>query len=213
MSNSELLETNRAMPQRNYLTIVSGLPRSGTSMMMQMINQGGIPALVDDQRPPDDDNPRGYYEFQPVKRTREDPSWLDDAFGKVVKMVHLLLLDLPLDRPYRVVLMRRNLLEVVRSQNVMLTNMGRSVEDLPPERIIDAYHLQIAKVRRHLERNAQCFRYMEADYNELVQNPGPCLEKIGQFLDGLDVARMQVAIEPRLYRNRQACEAPGRPPA
>jgi hypothetical protein len=114
------------MTPRSYLTIVSGLPCSGTSMMMQMISQGGIPALVADHRPADTDNPRSYYEFQPVKRTAGDPSWIAGAMGRVVKMVHLLLFDLPSDFSYRVVFMRRNLEEVVRSQDIMLAYSGRS---------------------------------------------------------------------------------------
>ena len=77
------------------ITIVSGLPRSGTSMMMQMLQAGGIPILTDNVRQADDDNPRGYYEFEPVKRTKQDPSWLNAANGKAVKMVYLLLRDLP----------------------------------------------------------------------------------------------------------------------
>jgi hypothetical protein len=72
-----------------FVTIVSGLPRSGTSMMMQMIDRGGIPALKDDIRVADEDNPKGYYEFEPVKKTKEDPAWLERAGGRVVKMVYL----------------------------------------------------------------------------------------------------------------------------
>ena len=102
------------MAERNYITIVSGLPRSGTSMMMQMIHNGGIPALTDEVRVADEDNPKGYFEFEPVKKTKEDPSWVPQAVGKVVKMVHLLLLDLPLEQSYRVIFMRRSLDESVR---------------------------------------------------------------------------------------------------
>ena len=128
------------MTERDYLTIVSGVPRSGTSMMMRMIHEGGIPALTDDHRKADIDNPRGYFEFQPVKRTREAPEWIPGAVGKVVKMVHLLLLDLPLGHSYRVVLMRRNLEEVVRSQDVMLERNGGSSNDLSGEQLIAVYH-------------------------------------------------------------------------
>lgn len=95
------------MPNSEYITIVSGLPRSGTSMMMKMLEQGGLPVVTDRLRTADDDNPNGYYEFEPVKKTRDDPSWLPDARGKVVKMVYSLLRDLPADFKYRVVFMRR----------------------------------------------------------------------------------------------------------
>lgn len=82
------------MSERNHITIVSGLPRSGTSLMMQMLQAGGMPVLTDNTRAADDDNPKGYYELEAVKQTRHDASWLKDALNKVVKMVHLLLHDL-----------------------------------------------------------------------------------------------------------------------
>src|SRR5271157_5533474 len=102
------------------ITIVSGLPRSGTSLMMQILAAGGMPILTDGVRQPDAENPRGYFEFEPVKRTREDPGWLSAAQGKAVKMVHLLLLDLPDLFTYRVILMRRPMAEILASQRIML---------------------------------------------------------------------------------------------
>src|SRR5690242_7444054 len=103
-----------------FLIIVSGLPRSGTSMMMRMLEHGGIPVLTDRVRTADDDNPNGYYEFEAVKQTRKDPSWLAGREGKAVKMVYRLLYDLPADRNYRVLFMRRKLEEVLASQRTML---------------------------------------------------------------------------------------------
>ncbi|MFM9144976.1 MAG: sulfotransferase family protein, partial [Phycisphaerales bacterium] len=97
--------------------VVSGLPRSGTSLAMQMLHAGGIPAVTDGLRTQDDDNPRGYFEFERVKQLRTDKAWLDDAAGKAVKVIHLLLMELPDDRPYRVVFMQRDLREVVKSQS------------------------------------------------------------------------------------------------
>ena len=103
------------MRERDFVTVVSGAPRSGTSMMMRMLAEGGIPALTDGVRKPDSDNPHGYFEFEPVKRTKDDATWLADARGRAVKMVYELLRDLPADRSYRVVLMRRDLGEMVTS--------------------------------------------------------------------------------------------------
>src|SRR4029079_9082802 len=97
------------MPLADDMIIVSGLPRSGTSLMMQMLDRGGIPALTDEIRAADPDNPRGYYEFEHVKQTKKDPSWLPQARGKVVKMVSSLLYDLPSTETYRVVFMQRNI--------------------------------------------------------------------------------------------------------
>ncbi|MBX7165810.1 MAG: sulfotransferase family protein [Pirellulales bacterium] len=192
------------MTQRDYLTIVSGLPRSGTSMMMKMIEKGGIPVLIDNIRTADEDNPNGYYEYEPVKKTKEDSSWVAGGMGKVVKMVHLLLLDLPLDYKYRVIFMRRHLDEVVKSQNVMLERHGENTADLPPAAIKKLYLSQIDKVQQYVDTHPQCFEMIEIDYNEMLANPGPCVEQISDLLDGLDKQAMLGVVDPKLYRNRVA---------
>src|ERR1022692_2693155 len=96
----------------SFVTVVSGIPRSGTSLMMQMLAAGGMPVLAGELRAPDEDNPRGYFEFEPVKRTKRDPAWLREAPGKAVKVVYLLLRDLPAGYDYRVIVMRRDLNDV-----------------------------------------------------------------------------------------------------
>ncbi len=187
---------------RDFLTIVSGLPRSGTSMMMQMLDKGGIPALVDNIRKADEDNPKGYYEFEPVKQTRKDPSWLQNASGKVVKMVHMLLLDLPTDRSYRVVFMRRNIKEVVVSQNIMLRRKGKNTDDLPEDKLIEMFEAQLAKVERYLNDNS-CFRCLQVQYNDVLKNPRPAIEALNEFLGGdMDTDAMMAVVDPSLYRNR-----------
>jgi hypothetical protein len=190
------------MAERCYLTIVSGLPRSGTSLMMQMITAGGIPPLTDHVRAADEDNPRGYYEYEPVKRTKDDPSWVADGVGKVVKMVHLLLLDLPAGFPYRVVFMRRNLEEVLVSQDVMLERRGKGKGEVPKERLMTLYRLQIQKVQDHMRQNAERFAFLEVNYNAVMADPRPQAEMVSQFLDGLDVEGMSAVVDPSLYRKR-----------
>jgi hypothetical protein len=187
------------------VTIVSGLPRSGTSLMMQMIDTGGIPALTDASRKPDEDNPRGYFEFQPVKRTAQDSSWLDLAAGKVVKVVHLLLLDLPLDKrfQYRVVMMRRHSDEVIASQSKMLQRKGGKGSLLEAERLKTIYAGQMAKVEHHLQHNPQAFAVLNVCYNDLLNNVKREIERIDVFLGGgLDRSEMAAALDPALYRNR-----------
>lgn len=185
-----------------FITIVSGLPRSGTSMMMQMIHAGGIPALTDEIRVADEDNPRGYYEFEPVKKTKQDPSWLESAAGKVVKMVHLLLLDLPTDRSYRVVFMERRFDEVVASQNTMLERLGKGTGDLAKERIIQVFRAQIEKVDTWM-REHPCFRFIRVSYNDLIRDPAPSVRALNEFLDGrLDTGAMLRVVDPSLYRQR-----------
>ena len=105
------------------IVVVSGLPRSGTSLMMQMLEAGGLPILMDDRRPADADNPRGYYEFQPVKTLDKDNSWMAQAEGKAVKVVSLLLYHLPPGHDYKVLFMERTIAEVLASQTAMLKRL------------------------------------------------------------------------------------------
>ena len=187
---------------REFITIVSGLPRSGTSLMMQMLAAGGLPPLTDGQRTADADNPRGYFELEAVKRTKEDPSWLDDAPGKVVKMVHLLLRDLPADRFYRVIFMKRRLEEVVRSQQAMLDRTGKTGAQMPPDKLIAAFESQYRRIEAWLAGQDN-FEVIYIDYNELIADPAPSIGALSAFLGGdLDEAAMRSAVDASLYRQR-----------
>jgi hypothetical protein len=184
------------------ITIVSGLPRSGTSLMMQMIQAGGIPALTDAQRAADEDNPRGYLEFEAVKKTRQDPSWLSSADGKVVKMVHLLLYDLPTDREYRVVFTRRNLQEVLASQRKMLQRQGKAGAAMNDEQLIKVFDGQLQKLFAWLPTQTH-LRVLEVAYNDVMTDARPVVRRINEFLGGhLDEPAMLAAVDPSLYRNR-----------
>ncbi len=187
----------------HVITIVSGLPRTGTSLMMQMIHAGGIPALTDRVRASDEDNPKGYFELEAVKRTKKDDSWLAEAAGRVVKMVHLLLYDLPGNHQYRVVFMRRDLREVVRSQGVMLARRGTDGARLTDEQLIGAYEGQLTKIQRWLDEQPN-FQVHQVSYNSLMNDPPPAVAAIRAFLGGeLDGDAMLASIDPSLYRQRQ----------
>jgi hypothetical protein len=184
------------------INIVSGLPRSGTSVMMQMLDAGGLDALTDHVRAKDEDNPRGYFEFEAVKRTKHDASWLGEAGGRVVKMVHVLLYDLPPDRPYRVVFMKRDLREVVRSQSVMLRRRGTTGANLTDEQLMEAYEGQLGKIEAWLADRPN-FRVLYVSYNELMENPAGAAKSVNDFLGGLlDEEAMQKHVDPTLYRQR-----------
>ena len=142
------------MADRAPIVVVSGLPRSGTSLAMQMLHAGGLECVTDGLRTSDTDNPRGYFEFERVKALKQDKGWLDDAAGKAVKIIHLLLTELPDDRPYRVVFMRRDLREVVKSQSTMLARSGRAGGGLPPERLMAVYQQQLKAVEQWLDRKS-----------------------------------------------------------
>ena len=190
------------MPSPLPVTVVSGLPRSGTSLAMQMIHAGGIPALTDGQRTSDDSNPRGYFELERVKQLKQDKSWLDDAAGKVVKVIHLLLAELPDDRPYRVVFMQRDLREVVQSQATMLARSGRAGGQLAPERLIAVYEQQLKTVEQWLAARPN-FSVLRVPYAQLVSDPAGVVPTVNAVLGGtLDEARMRAAVDPGLHRNK-----------
>ena len=182
--------------------MVSGLPRSGTSLMMQMLEAGGVPVLTDGQRAADQHNPRGYFEFEAVKYTRTDPSWLTRAEGKAVKVVHLLL-PLPVDREYRVILLQRDLIEVIASQRAMLQQQGRPTATMPDTRLAEVFARQLDEVRRWLSSN-QNLRVLHLQHRDIIETPLPVAQQIATFLGGdLDAERMAAAVESKLYRQRQ----------
>jgi hypothetical protein len=190
------------MKQLPFITIVSGLPRSGTSMMMQVMEAGGIPALTDNVRPKDEDNPQGYYEYEPVKKTRVDPSWVPGARGKVVKMVYRLLYDMPADQEYRVIFMRRNIDEVLASQKKMLQRSGRQGAAVGDEKLKELFMVELDRFDRWIAAQPN-FSIIEVDYSDMIASTGAQCERINEFLGGvLDCNRAAAAVDPTLYRNR-----------
>ncbi len=184
------------------ITIVSGLPRSGTSLMMQMLAAGGLPALTDEIRAADEDNPRGYLEFEPVKKTRQDPSWLERAPGKAVKMVYLLLRDLPATHRYRVIMMNRALPEVIASQQAMLVRSGKTGANLPPEKMASIFAGQLAQTSRWLAAQPN-FETLAVNHRECIEHPAAAATAVNTFLGGhLDPSARAAAVDPALYRQR-----------
>lgn len=190
------------MGKAQPIIVVSGLPRSGTSMAMQMLQAGGIGVLTDHARAADTDNPRGYLEFERVKRLRTDRGWLDEAAGRAVKVIHLLLMELPDDRPYRVIFMHRPMVEVIRSQAVMLDRSGRAGASIPPERLAQVFESQLAQVRAWLSARP-CFEVLDLQHGEVVARPLAQAERMRDFLGmPMDVQAMAAAVDPSLHRNR-----------
>ena len=187
----------------DFITIVSGLPRSGTSMMMRMLEAGGIPVVVDNIRTADQDNPAGYYEFEPVKQTSKDDSWLESAGGKAVKMVYRLLYDLPTNYKYRVLFMRRKLEEVLASQQKMLQRNGKADAAIGDEQMAHLFRSQLQKFEAWLPQQP-AFTMLEVSYNDLLRDPDPIVQEINNFLGGsLDTDAMVQVVDPALYRNRR----------
>ncbi len=189
-----------AVSMNSEITIVSGLPRSGTSLMMQMLHLGGLEALTDRERVADEDNPAGYFEFEPVKKMKQETAWLADARGKVVKVISQLLFDLPSTERYAIVLMQRDLAEVLASQDKMLARSGR--KSASHEMMRSAFQNHLAKLAGWLETQSH-MRVLRVDYSHVVADPLVESERINEFLGGmLDTEKMTTAVDPELYRNR-----------
>lgn len=197
----------RLLRRRRYgdeVIVVSGLPRSGTSMMMKMLEAAGLPVLTDHEREADVDNPEGYFEYERVKHLGEqdDKAWVRRARGKVLKVISHLLEELPDDNFYRVILMRRDLDEVVVSQNKMLDRRG---EDNPIEddRAKDAYLRHLVQIRFSL-RDRPNFELLEADYRQALEKPQEFAREIRDYLGmDLDAHAMAEVVDRDLYRNRK----------
>lgn len=187
------------------IIIVSGLPRSGTSMMMKMLEAGGLPIMTDSIRAADIDNPKGYYEYERVKDLEKetDKSYIRDGRGKVLKVISFLLKDLPDDNRYKVIFMRRDLNEVIASQNKMIKHRGEK-DDSDDRMMIDAYMNHLAAVRI-MVRKKDNFEMVEVRYDTSVKNPAEAAKQVNTFLGGrLDEAKMREVVDAELYRNRKA---------
>ncbi len=189
--------------EKSTIILVSGLPRSGTSMMMKMLEAGGIPPLTDNVRSADQDNPKGYYEFERAKKLRDgDVDWLDQAEGKAVKTISALLEHLPDTYDYKVFFMRRSMPEILASQHQMLINRGEDPSKVNDEEMAALFEQHLEKVSGWLAEQGN-FDVLDINYNELVASPGSWIPKIQQFLGmPLDTKRMAQVIEPALYRQR-----------
>ena len=186
-----------------YITVVSGLPRSGTSMMMKMLEAGGIAPMTDTIRTADVDNPEGYYEFERVKQLdKGDTAWLPDAQGKVVKVISALLKHLPAGYEYRVLFMRRRIEEVLASQKKMLINRGEATDAVSDEELAQLYRKHLAHVDAWLISQPNV-KVLNVNYNTMLKNPEAELPEILAFFDGrLDREKMLQMVKPELYRNR-----------
>ncbi len=186
----------------SFITIVSGLPRSGTSMMMQVIEAGGIAVLTDRLRTADEHNPKGYYEFEPVKKTKQDPAWIPMARGKAVKMVYSLLYDLPDTYCYKVVFMERDLREILLSQNRMLAGKSTTAAEVSDEKMMEYFRAQLARFH-HWIGNRKYFSMLVVNYRDMISSPKEQARRLNPFLGGhLNVEAMVAAVDPTLYRRR-----------
>jgi hypothetical protein len=189
---------------KDQIIVVSGLPRSGTSMMMKMLEAGGQQILTDNQREADTNNPKGYYEFERVKQLKDgDIAWLSDAVGKAVKIVTGLVTFLPADYNYRVIFMQRELKEVLSSQKKMLGRLGKGNDKIPEDRMEKIYREHLKEVNAWISKQPN-MEVLYLDYNTMVVDPTESLKKTNAFLgEDMSVETMANVLDMKLYRERK----------
>ena len=172
-------------------------------MMMKMLEAGGLAPVIDGIRSADEDNPKGYYELEAVKRTKQDPSWITDARGKVVKVISQLLQDLPADEHYKVVFMRRNLDEVLASQQKMLVR--RDEEDKSTDGDMKEMFASHVEEVEGWMRAADHVDVLFVSYNRMQSDSDKQIARVCKFMDAnLDSDKMATIIDPALYRQRKS---------
>ena len=192
-----------------WITVVSGLPRSGTSLMMQALAAGGLPSLTDGQRLADESNARGYLELEAVKRLKADAAWLPAAAGHAVKVIHLLLPDLlaaltaTAAGPARVIMMRRPIAQVIASQRAMLGRQNRPAATVADEQLARLFAGQMDRLAQQLAARPDVTT-LAVDYPTFVADPAAESARVNGFLDGrLDAEAMARAVDPSLFRERR----------
>jgi hypothetical protein len=171
-------------------------------MMMKMLQAGGLDLLTDEIRTPDEDNPKGYFELEQVKQLKDENAWLEDARGKVVKVISQLLFDLPHTHQYKVIFMRRRLEEVLSSQKQMLLRRGTFDADVPEEMLRATFLKHLDTVTEWLRAQGN-IDVLYVSYNRMLEDAGPFVGRINVFLGGqLDTEAMRAVVDRNLYRQR-----------
>jgi len=186
------------------IVVVSGLPRSGTSMLMNMLAAGGMQIMTDSERVADIDNPKGYFEYERIKDLEKetDKSYVREGRGKVLKVISFLIKDLPGDNDYRVIFMRRDLDEVLASQNKMIQRLGTEDSTAAEEAMREAYRNDIVRTRLLCKKRPN-FELIEVSYKSTIEDPAATARSVNAFVGGhLDEAAMRNAVDSSLYRNR-----------
>ena len=185
------------------ITVVSGLPRSGTSMMMKMLEAGGKKVLTDNLRSADEDNLKGYYEDERVKALHENNAWISESEGQVVKVISYLLKYLPEDHEYRIIFMERKIPEVLASQKKMMLRRGEPTDDVPDQIMTGIFQKHLDETYNWLGEQ-QNMQTLFISYNDSLDDAEGTAEKINTFLgDGMDIEKMMQVVDPSLYRQRK----------
>ena len=194
---------NQPALNESAIILVSGLPRSGTSMMMQMLEAGGIELVVDYIRKADEDNPKGYYEFEKIKQLEKDSSWMENAYGKAVKVISMLLYQLPIDKNYKIIFMKRKMDEVLASQNKMLKSRGQPADSVDDQVMTEKFNKHLRKIFNWLNKQKN-IENIFISYNDVIANPMEQSKNINRFLGNmLKIEKMSNVVDNFLYRQRK----------
>ena len=194
----------RSTSAAEFVTVVSGLPRSGTSMMMRMLETGGMSVVTDHLRVPDESNPKGYYEFERVKQLQDgNTGWIAEGNGKVVKIISALLEYLPPEHQYRIVFMQRNMPEILASQREMLLRRGEPADRVSDRHLTGFYQDHLAHIAEWIAKQSN-MQVIYLHYNKIMENPHEPIAQLCQFLQPfpLDQDKMMSVVESSLYRQR-----------
>ncbi|WP_347374167.1 alkaline phosphatase family protein [Aequorivita sp. Q41] len=198
LSPLELKDKESKKYRKDQIVLVSGLPRSGTSLMMQMLDKGGINTLTDGKRAADESNPKGYYEYEAVMALHKDNSWMEKAQNKSLKVVAPLLKHINPEFRYKIIFMKRDLDEVIKSQQKMI---GKRTDTLPIS-LLNAYQEQLNHIEVWKEREPGV-ELVYIDYKEVLESPNKMLDKIEAFIGlPLNKVAMGRCIDKSLYRNK-----------
>ena len=185
------------------ITVVSGLPRSGTSMMMKMLEAGGLDVLTDDIREADEDNLKGYYEDERVKVLHEDNAWVGEAEGQVIKVISYQLKHLPKDHEYRIIFMERKIPEVLASQKKMMIRRGEPSDDVSDDLMTGIFQKHLDEIYSWLSEQKN-MQVLFISYNDSLEDPKPTVNKVNSFLGGeMHIDNMMQVVDPKLYRQRK----------
>lgn len=184
------------------ITIVSGLPRSGTSMMMKILEAGSMEIMTDNIRKADEDNPLGYYEFERVKKIKKDNLWLKEAEGKVFKMVSMLLYDLPSNQNYKIIFMKRKMDEILASQRKMIERNGQNKGGVSDEEMGRLFTKHLNTIAKWIEEQNN-IEVLYVSYNDFIENPIEQAKMLNRFLNSkLNINEVEKVVDRSLYRNR-----------
>ncbi len=195
---------NRKRIYGEDIIVVSGLPRSGTSMMMKMLDAAGFAIMTDGEREADIDNPKGYFEYERIKdlENETDKSYLQESRGKVVKVISFLIKELPEDNSYRVLFMRRDIDEVIASQNKMIYRLGTEDTSATDAEVKKLYQRHLVQVKNMVDKRAD-IAMIDVNHRKAIKDPMFVANQVNDFLGGgLDVQAMAAVVDKKLYRNR-----------